>query len=295
MNGYDLSRIWFDFCFANPEIISPNHSALYFFAIEHCNRLGWKDKFGFPTEMAKDAIGIKSYNTYIKTLNDLVEWGFIKMIQRSKNQYSANIIALSKNVKAPDKALDKAIIKHKGKQGESTGESIDSINKPLTNKPINQEPINNTPNGVSGSTEPLSLIPRYSSIEKTKRGIYDFLLLRPTEVEAYVDFWNLFAKEKGLAQIKIVSDSRKRKLKVRIREKAFDLPAILGKAKDSPFLLQNKFFSFDWVIENDKNYLKVIEGNYDKPKPEENETGTEQQTGPDWRILEKIKGPTPAD
>jgi len=90
MNGYELSRAWFDWSFENPEKISPNHTALYFFAIEHCNRLGWRKKFGFPTEMAKDAIGIKSYNTYSKTLSDLVEWGFIIMIEKSKNQYSSN-------------------------------------------------------------------------------------------------------------------------------------------------------------------------------------------------------------
>ena len=133
MNGYELSRNWFDWAFENPEKINPNHSALYFFAIEHCNRLGWREKFGFPTEMAKDAIGIKSYNTYVKTLNDLVDWGFIKMIQRSKNQYSANIIALSNFNKALDKALDKAIVKHVTKQDES----ISSIDKQITNKQIN--------------------------------------------------------------------------------------------------------------------------------------------------------------
>ena len=127
MNGYELSRIWFDWCFENPEKISPNHSALYFFAIEHCNRLGWRKKFGFPTEMVKDAIGIKSYNTYIKTLNDLVDWGFIEMIERSKNQYSANIVALVNFDKALDKALDKAIKKHASKQDETTIQSIDSI------------------------------------------------------------------------------------------------------------------------------------------------------------------------
>lgn len=138
MNGYELSRKWFDWSFENPEKISPNHSALYFFAIEHCNRLGWRKKFGFPTEMAKDAIGIKSYNTYMKTLNDLVDWGFIEMIERSKNQYSSNIIALSNFDKALEKALDKAIVKATEKQSESTSESIDSINKPIT---IN----NNTP------------------------------------------------------------------------------------------------------------------------------------------------------
>lgn len=136
INGYDLSREWFNWCFENPEKISPNHSALYFFCIEHCNRLGWKEKFGLPTTMAKDAIGIKSYNTYINTLKDLVNWGFVRMIEVSKNQYSANIVALSKNIKANNKALDKAMIKHVTKQRQSTCESISSIDKPITNKPI---------------------------------------------------------------------------------------------------------------------------------------------------------------
>jgi hypothetical protein len=133
MNSYDLSRKWFDWSFENPERINPNHTALYFFIIEHCNRLGWKEKFGLPTTMAKEAIGIRSYNTYINTLNDLVEFGFVKLIEKSKNQYSSNIVALSNFNKAPDKALDKALIKHTTKQREST----DSINKQETKEQIN--------------------------------------------------------------------------------------------------------------------------------------------------------------
>ena len=133
MNSYELSRDFWDFAFENPEKIKPNHCAIYFFAIEHCNRLGWKEKFGFPTTMVMDAVGIKSYNTFLNGLNELVEFGFIKMIERSKNQYSANIIALSKFDKALDKALDKAFIKHDTKQSESTVQSIDSINKPIYN------------------------------------------------------------------------------------------------------------------------------------------------------------------
>lgn len=130
MNSYELSRKWFDWTFENPERINPNHTALYFFIIEHCNRLGWKEKFGLPTTMAKEAIGIRSYNTYINTLNDLVEFGFINLIEKSKNQYSSNIVALSNFDKAPDKALDKALVKHGTKQRESNS----SINKQETNK-----------------------------------------------------------------------------------------------------------------------------------------------------------------
>jgi uncharacterized phage protein (TIGR02220 family) len=112
MNYFELCRAWWDFAFENPEKIKPNHSALYLFAVEHCNRLGWKSKFGLPTEMAKDAIGIRSYRTYINTLRDLVQWGLITMVEKSQNQYSANIIALAKFDKSIDRSLDKAMIKH---------------------------------------------------------------------------------------------------------------------------------------------------------------------------------------
>ena len=135
MTGYELSRQWFDFAFENPEKINPNHTAMYFFAIEHCNRLGWKKKFGFPSTMAMEAMGVKSYNTYKKTLDDLVDWGFFKMVERSKNQYSSNVIALSKNDKALDKALDKAMSKHSTKQSESK----ESINKQTNKEPLNKE------------------------------------------------------------------------------------------------------------------------------------------------------------
>ena len=145
MDIYTLSRNFWDYAFENPEVIKPNHAALYFFSIEHCNRLGWKEKFGLPTTMVMEAIGIRSYNTYINTLNDLVEFGLIQMVQRSKNQYSANIVALSNFDKANDKALDKALIKHSTKHitkhSESTSESISSIDIPIynnTNKPINK-------------------------------------------------------------------------------------------------------------------------------------------------------------
>ena len=76
-------------------------------------------------------IGVHSYNTYISALNDLCEWGFIQMVQKSKNQYTANIIALSNFDKAHDKALDKALMTHDIKQRES----IDSIDKQVNHKP----------------------------------------------------------------------------------------------------------------------------------------------------------------
>jgi len=132
MNIYKLIRSFWDWAFENPDLIKPNHAALYFFAVEHCNRLGWKEKFGLPTTMAMEAIGIRSYNTYKKTLDELVGFGFIDMIETSKNQYSSNIVALSNFDESLNKALDKALMKHTSKQSESTRQSNSSIDIPIT-------------------------------------------------------------------------------------------------------------------------------------------------------------------
>jgi hypothetical protein len=130
---YSLNRRFWDFAFENTGKIKPNHIAVYQFAIEHCNRLGWKKQFGFPTSMVLDAVGIKSYSVYKTTFDDLVEFGFFEVIEYSKNQYSSNVIALKENNKANTKALDKAFIKHTSKQCESTHQSIDSIDRQLNN------------------------------------------------------------------------------------------------------------------------------------------------------------------
>lgn len=88
-------------------------------------------------EMTKDAIGIKNYRTYSDTLSDLIEWGFIKEIQKSKNQYSSCIIAIAENTKAHTKALDKALQKHSKKQGQS----IVCIDKQETGEQETLEPL----------------------------------------------------------------------------------------------------------------------------------------------------------
>jgi hypothetical protein len=134
MNSYDLSRNFCNWAFDNPDKVKPIHYAIYFFAIEHCNRLGWKDKFGLPSQMVMEAIGVKNWRTYSAGLNELVEFGFVEMVEISKNQYSSNIIAIVKNTKASTKALDKALQKHSTKHSQSTV----SINKQVT---IKQETI----------------------------------------------------------------------------------------------------------------------------------------------------------
>lgn len=141
MNGYELTRQWWDFAFENPERVKPIHSALYFYAIDQCNRLGWAEKFGLPAYMAMSAIGISHHNTYSKAFDDLVEWGFFQLIQKAKNQHTANIIALSKIDTALYTALDKATLKHIAQHAQEQGDSTITINKPQT-KNKKQQTVN---------------------------------------------------------------------------------------------------------------------------------------------------------
>jgi hypothetical protein len=118
MSSYELSRQFWDWAFDNPSKIRPIHCAIYFFAVEHCNRLGWKKEFGLPTSMVIEAIGVKSYRVFKLAFDQLIEWGLITLIERSKNQYSSNVVALSLKDKAKYKALDKALSTHGTKHGQ---------------------------------------------------------------------------------------------------------------------------------------------------------------------------------
>lgn len=121
MNGYELSRSWFDFAFENNSKITPNHGILFFWLIEINNRLGWAKEFQITAIECMQGMGISknSYKTYKRCLDDLVEWGFINLIKKSTNQYQCNVIALGLKpkalTKAKPKALTKALLKHNPK------------------------------------------------------------------------------------------------------------------------------------------------------------------------------------
>lgn len=137
---FDYTRAWFNYAFDNPDKVKPIHHAVYYYALEHCNRLGWKEKFGLPTGLAMEATGIKSYNTFKKALDGLEAMGFFLVIIRSQNQYQANVIALSKNDTARDRSLDKSIINHSSNHCYINEQISDSIIIPYTSRPLDQKP-----------------------------------------------------------------------------------------------------------------------------------------------------------
>ena len=108
MNGYELTRDWFDFRFENPDKCKPIHTELYIYLVDQWNRLGQVNKFGLPTQYTMQVLNINSYNTFKSALDSLIEFGFIKVVSESKNQHQSRVIALSNNDKANSKALNKA-------------------------------------------------------------------------------------------------------------------------------------------------------------------------------------------
>ena len=87
-----------------------------------------------------------------------------------------------------------------------------------------------------------------------------------------------------------ISENRKNKMRLRIAEmggseKAMEiLKGIFLKMEESSFLKGDNRrgwkASFDWLFENDKNWVKVWEGNYDNEKPRLNEDENNQANYP---------------
>lgn len=132
---------------------------------------------------------------------------------------------------------------------------------------------NNLETNVSPAQAPLAgmdLKEKYRTISKGKGAIFKFIKdEKPGFIDPYVDLWNLFSQEYGFPRVEKMSDKRKRKLLIRLKDKYFDFPKILGIAAKSDFILNSttKWFSFDFLIENDTNYAKVLEGKYQSKQP----------------------------
>jgi len=150
LNGYSLIREWYNFKFENPSKCKSVHSDFYCYIIDLWNRLGQKKEFGLPTSITMECLGIGSYNTYKNTLNDLVDFGFIKIVSDAKNQYQSKVIAISKNDKANIKALDKANIKALDKASVKATDTIIEQRNKETNNSINYDQLLEFFNKITG-------------------------------------------------------------------------------------------------------------------------------------------------
>lgn len=94
------------------------------------------------------------------------------------------------------------------------------------------------------------------------------------------DYWN---SKDSLAKIRSLTSRRKLQLAVRLKETAFQTKwkEIIDRISMTPFCTgdndRNWKADFDWLIKNEDNYTKVIEGKYgDVAPPKKVETNSEQ-------------------
>ena len=99
---------------------------------------------------------------------------------------------------------------------------------------------------------------------------YTEITTETTQESIFMHEWNSFALENSLSQVTVLSANRKKRIRLRLKNSGFKelFTKALIEIKKSRYLLGEKGWkiSFDWLIKNDENILKVLEGNYqDKP------------------------------
>ena len=146
---------------------------------------------------------------------------------------------------------------------------------------------NNTSKEVLSTSSPMQQLPQIvkdelreewskiiDQINTTSEILHQKLILqkfivikKPQFIEPYATAWNLMATENGFTTLRTdgLSDKRKNKLKARLKESSFDFMRIMWSFPRNPkykgSIGENEWkVDFDYVITNDTNYLKIIEG-----------------------------------
>ena len=85
-----------------------------------------------------------------------------------------------------------------------------------------------------------------------------------------LQLWNDLAEKKDLPVIQKITQSRRDKFNTRLKESSFDYKKILSIIESSDFLCgdnnRNWKVALDWILTNDTNYVKILEGKYDNGK-----------------------------
>lgn len=140
MNGYDLSRQWFDFASKNKRRVKPIHHAIMFWIFERQNQSDWEEEFQLPTSEACEVLGISHKDTYQKAFKDLVDFGVIRLIQEAKGTYSARWISLHEcPIYLPKKQVIQRVVEqveHGVKDGVESAPIIKTIKTNKTSKTV---------------------------------------------------------------------------------------------------------------------------------------------------------------
>lgn len=233
---------------------------------------------------------IKIILSYVNDENPIIEDKLIRIAFEPIKQQLKRDLKHWESIK--EKRSKAGLTSAKNKQHKATKsthvESVEQIQHKATKSTVTVNvndnvtvTSNNTPNGVVVATLPTDdtqkiLLSKWDEILKSFEGksikdirimIEDFIKSeKPKFIDPYMNYWNILADYLKLAKVQACTDARKNKFKVRINEPAFDFIRILEKIRCSPMLkgeTSNWRVSFDWIFENQSNYVKILEGTYD--------------------------------
>ena len=200
-------------------------------------------------------------------------------------------------------------------KGQTEGQTVSEFSKDAT-------PCASDTCAPSDSTQPKAEgkqkgKPRGKQKGKQKKNILNNILTSSDELDARAaapacekvrDDWN--ATCTALPRVQVLSEARRNKLRLRIREMGGEeqalplLHRIFEKIQASAFLRgegRNGWrATFDWCITNDTNWAKILEGQYDETfkQPQTHETDTDSRGGNSRRhdefarhIAERLSSP----
>ena len=196
----------------------------------------------------------KSSSTIKRALQKLEQKGFIK---RDTNRLADNKTD-RKIYLYFDEIFDKPTDEVGSKMSWGGVKNELGVGQNCTGGRVKNEPQNNTSIIIQNNNT--------RDIESGKSKKYNYDLI--------VNKYNSIAKECKLTSIYKLSDKRRVKLKARLDEVGEDeLLKALDKIKESSFLIGNNDrnwkISFDWLINNDNNMIKLLEDKYKDDKADD--------------------------
>lgn len=140
MNTFNLSRNWFNFVYENPKRVRAVHTAVYFFILDVHNRSGRREIFPISIPTLMSVISVHDKHTIYSVIDDLVEFGVLKIHQKGKNQFHPtlmSIIETQKRVSPLDRAflqMQKMPVVNFTQQPITDSDIIEDLKKSLCEK-----------------------------------------------------------------------------------------------------------------------------------------------------------------
>lgn len=281
------TRIWNDVYFS--EDLDPTEKLvfLYFLTNPFLNLAGIYEiplkSIVSDTGFNKDEI-LKILSRFEKDKKIYYKLGYVIIANYSRHQkYNRNMLSnvynsvnlLPKSILSYIKSLDNEplqdLLKKSLKDYDSLSVSLPnhllSVDKSSPQVEVEVESEKEVEIKIEGESEKETEVEKFSELRKKIN---------------YFELWNNFAEKYDLTIINSLSSSRKNKLAVRNKELLFDFQEILNSIPEQSFLLGNNKnnwkVSFDWLIKNSDNYVKVLEKQYinSKNKPGLNNSNYER-------------------